>query len=284
MLLASVATGCAPVETPPAPPLTVELSFPDGAPPLNQEAELNCIVTSHFSLENMSVEIRLPEGLELVSGELFWFGDVAKGDEIVAIEAVVRAVKIGNWAIELNESIDPEEQGGFGFIPGWREAIYVSVFEDSAKWATYPPWYEGGSREVAVVMHGDPFGEIMAHMSISRPPLLNETAELICTLSSRTDFPNIRARIVLPEAAVLVDGNLEWQGALDAGVPVHFLAKIAFQEPGNWRIDAVVRYWRDGESAERVCKSLYMIIGLGRSAFGGQTEEDLSDLPPPPSL
>jgi hypothetical protein len=145
MLLTSVATGCAPVEIPPAPPITVEVSFPNGAPPLNQEAELNRVIKSHWNLENMSVEIRLPEGLELVSGELSWFGDVAEGDEIVAIEVMVRAVKIGNWAIELDESIDPEEQGGFGFVPGWREAIYVSIFEDSAEWAIYPPWYEGGN-------------------------------------------------------------------------------------------------------------------------------------------
>ena len=154
LLFGSCAKAVIPPTTPPdepSPPITVELSFPDGAPPLNQEAELICIVKAPaISLKNMSVEIRLPEAFELVSGNLSWVGDINLGDEVEVISAIVKAIKIGNWAIELRTSIDPEEQGSFSMYPDWRDAIYVSVLEDSAEWGIYPPWYKGGGHEVPI--------------------------------------------------------------------------------------------------------------------------------------
>lgn len=153
MLLTSMATGCASTETSPAPPITVELSFPDGAPPLNQEAELIYIMEvmePGLILENMSIEIRLPEGFELVSGELAWFGDISSGDELEVIRATVRAVKTGNWTFESRCAMNPETQFGISIVPGWHPAIYVSVFEDSAEWGKYPPWYEGGGHPVEI--------------------------------------------------------------------------------------------------------------------------------------
>ena len=152
-LFASVAPGCASTETPPAPPITVELSFPDGAPPLNQEAELIYIMEvmePGCILENISIEIRLPEGFELVSGELSWFGDISSGDELEVIRATVRAVKTGNWTIESRCAINPEKQCGISVVPGWHPAIYVSVSEDSAEWGITPPWYEGGGHPVEI--------------------------------------------------------------------------------------------------------------------------------------
>jgi hypothetical protein len=145
VLLILLAPGCGLFwhESPPAPPITVDLSFPDGAPPLNQEAELNCIVKAPaIRLTNMSVEIRLPEAFELVGGNLSWFGDIEQGAELEVVSAVVRAIKAGNWAIELRTSIDPEEQGGFSMYPDWQDAIYVSVSEDSAEWGITPPWFK----------------------------------------------------------------------------------------------------------------------------------------------
>jgi hypothetical protein len=272
-------------ESPPAEPITVELSFPDDAPQLNTEAELNCVIKAPaISLKNMNVEIRLPEAFELVSGDLSWVGDINQGDEVEVISAVVRAIKIGNWAIELRTSINPEKQGGFSWYPDWRDAIYVSIFEDSAEWGIYPPWYKGHGHEVKISMEGDPLQEIKSYISISHAPLLNETAELIYTVSSRIDFPNIEAQIILPEGAVLVDGNLEWQGDLEAGVPINILAKIAFKETGNWRIDAGVWYWIGDENSGRVMDSIYLTVGVNHSEFGEPPEEDMSARPPPPPI
>ena len=136
-------------ESPPASPITVEVSFPNGAPPLNKEAELTCIIKPQCILKNMSIEIRLPEGFELVSGDLSWFGDISSGDDLEVIRANVRAVKTGNWTIESRWAINPEEQSGVSLVPGWIPRIYVSVSEDSAEWGITPPWYKD-SGEVPV--------------------------------------------------------------------------------------------------------------------------------------
>jgi len=125
----------------PAEPITVHLSFPDGAPPLNQEAELVCMVkTPARSAKNMSVSVNLPEAFELVSGDLSWSGDISQGSEVEVIKAVVRSTKTGNWTIEATTYIDPEKHGGYGGTG--RYFVYVSVFDNSAKWGIYPPWYK----------------------------------------------------------------------------------------------------------------------------------------------
>jgi hypothetical protein len=141
LLIMLIVVGCPQQsEQMPAEPITVHLSFPDGAPPLNQEAKLVCTVkTPARSAKNMSVSINLPEALELVSGDLSWSGDIAQGSEVEIIRAVVGSVKAGNWTIEATTYIDPEKHGGYGGTGKYN--IYVSVFESSAEWGIYPPWY-----------------------------------------------------------------------------------------------------------------------------------------------
>lgn len=270
----------------PSPPITEEVSFPDGAPPLNHKAKLNCIVKAPaISLKNMSIEIRLPEAFELVSGELSWVGDISSGDELEVISAVVKAIKIGNWAIKLRNSIDPEKQGGFSMYPDWREVIYVSIFNDSADWGEYPPWYRSHGGVIGgIYRQGDPLIITQLYMAISHPPLLNEPAELLCTAISRNDFPDFKAQVVLPEGAVLVSGNPEWQGDLKAGVPVTLWAKIIFKKTGNWQIDAGAWRWFEGEYSWNVKDSIYLTIGIKHSEFGEPPKEDMGDRPVPPTI
>ena len=136
-------------ETSPQEPVTVDLLFPDGASPLNQEAALICTVkASAINIKNMSVEISLPGAFELVSGNLSWIGNIAEGDEAEVIRVIVRAVKTGNWTIELNRYLDPEENRGHGFQNPYY--YYISISEDSAEWGTTPPWYKNGDHEVPI--------------------------------------------------------------------------------------------------------------------------------------
>jgi len=130
------------IPTEPSPPITVDLSFPDGAPSLNQEAKLICIFKTLRDLKNVTVEIRLPEGFELINGELSWMGDISAGDELKIIDTTIRAVEIGNWAIEIRQSMNPEKQSNLSFYPDWQDGIYVSVSEDSAEWGIRPPWFK----------------------------------------------------------------------------------------------------------------------------------------------
>jgi len=138
-------------ENTPAAPFTINVSFPDGAPPLNQEAKLICVVNAKaIRLKDLSVDIKLPEALELVSGELSWNGDVSEGNRIEVIEVTVKSIRTGNWTIELRGYIDPKEHGYVSIVPGWFPAIYVSVYEDSAEWDITPPWYKGNGFDVPV--------------------------------------------------------------------------------------------------------------------------------------
>jgi hypothetical protein len=270
VLIIPLAPGCGLFwhESPPAEPITVELSFPNDAPPLNTEAELNCIVKAPaISLTNMSVEIRLPEAFELVSGDLSWTGDINQGAEVEVISAVVRAIKTGNWAIELRSSIDPEEQGGLSFYPDWRDAIYVSISEDSAEWGIYPPWYKGGGHEVPVKVVDETSSPIV-DLSISHVPLVNETAEITCTLTTLIDYSDMNAQIVLTygDDLALVDGSLEWHGDLAANVPATFSALVAFTRSDvyviGWRV------WQTGKESTWLNPGLICLnIGEEESSF-----------------
>jgi hypothetical protein len=233
LLPVSLVVGCPqqpePEEISPAEPITVNLSFPDGAPPLNQEAELVCTVNAlSMPVKNMSVSVNLPEALELVSGELSWVGDVAEGDEAEVIKAVVRSVKTGNWTIELTAYLNPEENGGLK-ISGSAH-IYISISEDSAEWGVTPPWYEGGGHEVPIEVVEAPSTPIKVDLSISHAPAVNAVANLTCTVSSTKDAPNTTAQVKLPEGASLVSGSLNWQGNLKANEPVSFSAKSCLEK------------------------------------------------------
>jgi hypothetical protein len=256
--------------------MTVELSFPNGAPPLNTEAELVCIVkTPAMSAKNLGVSVSLPEALELVSGDLSWFGDVAEGDEVEIIRAVVRSVKTGNWTIELNRYLDPEENGGVGFQN--PDPFYISISEDSAEWGTTPPWYKGGDHEVQIEVVDETSSPIV-DLSISHAPLVNEPAEITCTVTTLIDYSDMNAQIVLTYGGDLVDGSLEWHGDLVANVPATFSAQVVFTHSGYYKIGW--RVWQTGKDSTWLNLGLIcLIIGEDESSF---CEEPHLILPPPP--
>lgn len=54
-------------------PYFLEVSFPDGAPALNQVAQLKVVAVHKGRIVNdVQIEVILPEGFILVSGELSW--------------------------------------------------------------------------------------------------------------------------------------------------------------------------------------------------------------------
>jgi hypothetical protein len=122
----------------PTPPIEVDVSFPNGAPALNQTADLVCKVITHGSpANNMSLDIELPAGFTTVSGELSWKGTVPKGTELEVLSVTIKSVQTGNWQINIDSFLNPEENimHGTGHYP-----IFVSVNENSAEWGTRPPW------------------------------------------------------------------------------------------------------------------------------------------------
>ena len=163
VLLALLLPGCTqpPPETPPAepsPPYTLELSFPNGAPALNQVAELK-VVAIHKTgvMNNVRIDVILPEGFELISGNLTWSADSLPYGDTEVINAQIKAIKTGNWTIEarLNEGQSTSYPEG-----GARHPIYINVSEDSAEWGITPPWYQEGGHDVPVHRIDEPSSPI----------------------------------------------------------------------------------------------------------------------------
>lgn len=100
VLIAAVLSGCVQEVDKTAPLTEMEVSLSiSNAPALNQTAELTCTVTSIKDAPNTMAQIKLPEGFELVSGDLLWRGDVTKSSQ-KSFNATIKSVKTGNWTIE----------------------------------------------------------------------------------------------------------------------------------------------------------------------------------------
>jgi len=140
-LLIGFTPGCPPaspsLSPSPVPPFIIEASFPNGAPPLNQTGQLRCVVKSNYPpLTIPRLEVGLPEGMELISGALTWSGSVLAKEQVTAIDAVVKSIKVGNWTVAVNVYL-----GWIGTVENiGHPDIYVSISENSAQWRAYPPY------------------------------------------------------------------------------------------------------------------------------------------------
>ena len=116
-----------------------ELNFSE-PPEFNKPVELTMnVVEGGFPFPNATIKIYLPDGFELVSGDLEWQGDLTK-DVPVQLKAVVKPVKTGDWVIE-GQIIDIGEGKRI------RTTLYVSVSEDSVEVSDTPPQGFGAEPE-----------------------------------------------------------------------------------------------------------------------------------------
>ena len=108
---------------------------------------------------------------------------------------------------------------------------------------------------------------IYINLSISKVPLVNESADLTCNVSSIMDAPNTTATISLPEGVELVKGELNGQWDLKANKPVYLNASIRFSKAGDFQIKAMARRAIDLNNFWGDVESLYLTIGPGTSSF-----------------
>jgi hypothetical protein len=125
----------------PTPVIEVKISFPNGAPPLNQTKELVCTIINNTQTSDIYVNlnVNLPESLELVSGQPSWEGTTQAKSLVDAIKINVKAIRTGNWAIKAPVNITKIK--GYG---GTQE-IYISISDNSAQWREYPPYSDSSS-------------------------------------------------------------------------------------------------------------------------------------------
>jgi hypothetical protein len=108
---------------------------------LNQTANLIVSIKNSFrEIKDFEIKVELPEGLELIKGDLTWRGDFPINRKLVVIDTLVKSVKTGSWTINVTYPVDPKLTGGL-----WDKAynpIYVLILENSAEWrvnGNYPP-------------------------------------------------------------------------------------------------------------------------------------------------
>ena len=109
---------------------------------------------------------------------------------------------------------------------------------------------------------------IEVQLSISKPPALNEAAELTYTVISTVDAPNSAAEITLPDGATLVSGDLTWQGELKADKPISITAEIVFEETGNWAIRAAAKSVIDENNSWSDVDYIYLNVGDTHGTMG----------------
>ncbi|UCH51916.1 MAG: hypothetical protein JSV54_04005, partial [Chloroflexota bacterium] len=201
--------------------VAVELSL-SNAPKLGYSAELIFVMTSRKPTDNLTIEVTLPEGIERVSGDLYWHGDIPEGgtrnednwdekiEHKVVLRAVIKAVKSGDWVIQARASYYP-----YGYLHNEADNLYLQVTADSAKMSRMP-FYKPPKiswSEYAPV-------ELELKLSLSKAPRLNETAEVTCiaTVKPNPNFSgpgsqntaNVTVEIDLPEGFIIVSGNSIW--------------------------------------------------------------------------
>jgi hypothetical protein len=110
------------------------LSLPH--PPSHGEtAELTLVATAMLDAPGARISVELPKELELVSGNLRWNGDMAKGD-LVELKAIIKATKIGKWMIQASCAYSPNPTT-LRYLPS--DYLILYVFEDGADTVESPP-------------------------------------------------------------------------------------------------------------------------------------------------
>jgi hypothetical protein len=175
-----------------------------GEPILNQEVEILFSITPVLEAPNTSITVYLPEGIELVHGDIHWEGDIQK-DEVVQITFTVKPVQEGQLILwSYVESVFSSKHK--------EHYTYYLVFLTSKDSGQVSRTHFYSEHQDGKILE-----EMTVNMILDPPPDPKANEEMILTFSliASKDISNVRAVVVLPEEFVLVNGTLEWTGALE---------------------------------------------------------------------
>jgi len=110
----------------------IRLDF-SGPPFLNETVELAVTVSPAQDVSNVVIQIVLPEGIELVEGNLGWEGDLSAHQRLQQ-GVVVKVVKVGSYEIQASvEGLTPDGQ-----LVQQRKWLYVATSEKAAAVSEIP--------------------------------------------------------------------------------------------------------------------------------------------------
>lgn len=225
---------------PPAPPAWSESSLLQATLSLSDKPLLNTPVTLTLSFKsiintiNTFAKIELPEGFELVSGNLEWQGDLKK-DEEEKIEVVVKSTKVGYY--QLKGSIGSRQQNS-AFSDS--NIIYVEVSQNDAIIGSEPEnnWFKPAqSQSVPLAENNE---QIQSELIISQNPELNKEFTITYRLTPLIDIPDpqrTQMSLAFPPKAFEVvnaqfpeggeiynESQLTWKGSINQGQTIEIKA------------------------------------------------------------
>jgi hypothetical protein len=233
------------------------LSLPH-PPSLGETADLTLLAKAMLDAKGARISVTLPREVELVSGNLEWTGDMAKGDEI-ELKAVVKATKVGKWIIQTSCAYSPNPTT-LKYLPSDYLTLYV--FKDGADTVEGPP------------IKAIP--KVNIDISFSNLPPLHQQAELTCrVVAVNDDLPKARIGINWRTSGFqLISGNPDWEGDMEKGIPIEIRIIVEPNVIGTLELMASVSAYDENKEIDRWVADNWIYV---------QVTEDSASLVPPPT-
>ena len=262
------------VETPQTSSMNVRLSVSSFSE--EKIAELTVTITSLVNAPNITAQLNLSEGIELLSGSQNWSCDLpAKGS--VRFKAKIKAVRTGDWTIEANARyMTPQTQDLFE----GSDKLYLTVCEE-VKVSDTPPvnnWYDPAQTRVISSAQNNEM--IESDLFFSSLPKLNEEITLTYTLTPQIDLADSQKTQVIinypskgfeiinvefpPWTEIYEDeGQLTWKGSIEGNQTVQIKAVVRAISTGNGFIYAHLNVQPHGEITELISDVQVLDVKVG---------------------
>ena len=261
-------------DTPSTSSVKVELSIS----PFSEEkiSELTVTITSAIDAQNITAQLNLSEGIELLSGSQQWSCDIPANGS-VHFKAKIKAVRTGDWTVEANTRyMAPRTQDLFED----SDKLYLTVC-DEVTISDAPPvnnWYEQAQTRTIPLQQNN--GMIESDLFFSSLPELNEEVTLIYTLTPQINLSDSqKTQIIInypkkgfeiidvefpPETEIYEDeGQLTWRGSIESNQTVQIKAVVRAISTGNGFIYAHLSVQPHGEITELISDVQVLDVKVG---------------------
>jgi hypothetical protein len=206
-----------------------------GEPALDSVVEL--VLTLNPPVDSLDTEVNfiLPQGIELVEGDLPWKGDILR-DQTVEVRIKVKPVREGQWVLESYV----EGLLGGKYLKNFSYFLVFLTSRDSGK-VSKTRFYDDIQTETMGI-------RIPVGLSLESTPQPNAGDEIVLTfyLLASEDTPDVKAEIVLPKEFIYVSGTLEWSGDLKKDQKETFQVTLKTTVMGRFSTRGIVSYDGDG--------------------------------------
>lgn len=154
-------------------PIEIDLSVSPFSTDTEKIAELTTTIkTLDFEAENFSIRVNIPRGFKVISGDVFWQGDIPKNGSI-QFTTIIKAVEDGDWVINTSQSF------------GMGDIFYISTCNDVV---TVSDTLENNWQSKWAIPLGGESEEIQGDLFLSSLPLLNKKVDLVFEVTSSEDI------------------------------------------------------------------------------------------------